>query len=112
MFDFSQMLAQYAQPITLVEESPGSWDLPSGQWIPGATTETTITAPVLPLSREELQYDQLGYTTADRKIYLHQRIDKGQKILIDGIEFKVMATSDYSFHASGLRIYIVRRADS
>ncbi len=78
MFNFSGMLAKYAQPITLVTEAAGQWI--AGQWVPGAATHTVITAPVLPISPDDMRFDTLTYKTNDRKIYVHQKIEVGQKV--------------------------------
>ncbi len=109
MFDKSEMLEPYSQPITIINKTGGEFNQSTGQWEKGEPSEVEIEAPVLPLSPDDLRFDELTYTTSDRKIYLHQHLDIGQKVVIDGVNYTVMSRRDYSHHANGLRIYIVGR---
>lgn len=114
MFDFSDTLKKYEQPITIIEPGEGHWDEDSGQWVPGEDEEVEATAAVLPLSDEErLQGEGGTYTSDDRKMYYHGELSHGQKVVINDNEYTVDKEKDYSFHASGLRIYIlVRKGES
>ena len=112
MFNFSDMLAQYQQSIKIITEADGYWDTNTGQWVEGTLTEVETNAPILPVSPDDLKFDDLTYNTSDRKMYYHSDIDIGAKVEINNVEFSVMQKRDYSHHASGLRIYILRRSDA
>ncbi len=112
MFNFSSMLEQYQQDIIIITKTDGEWDKDTGQWVEGTITETEAKAAVFPLSPDDMKFDDLTYSTYDRKIYYHDHLKNGQKVKINDIEFTVMAPRDYSHHASGLRIYIVSRSDA
>ena len=111
MFNFSDMLSSYSQSIKIITEADGHWDTNTGQWVEGTLTEVETEAAILPLP-DNLLYDQLGYTTRDRKMYYHGHIAEGEKVEIDDAEFTVTSPRDYSYHANGLRIYILRRSDA
>ncbi len=111
MFDFQTMLEQYQQDIVIITETDGSWGS-DGQWSEGTLTETETQAPVLPVSPDDMKFDDLTYSANDRKIYYHGHLAIGQKVKIDDIEVSVMQRRDYSYHANGLRIYIVSRSDA
>jgi len=111
MFDFRDMLIQYSQDIVIIDEQLGHYD-DNGQWIPGGRTERTVQAPVLNLNKDELQQAEGGtLTRRDRKTYMHERLNEGGLALIDGDEYTITASNDYSFHASGLRCYYLTRRD-
>ena len=90
--------------------SPGHYG-DNGQWIPGSRTERIVQAPVLNLNKDELQQARRDAHAEDRKIYVHERLNEGGLALIDGDEYTIIASNDYSFHANGLRCYYLTRRD-
>ncbi len=83
MFNFSDMLTQYEQPITIVTETNGAWNTTTGQWTEGTLSEVHTNAPVLPVSPDDVRHDSLAYDINDRKLYLHSHLDNGQKVKLD-----------------------------
>ncbi len=112
MIDFRQTLKRYSQPVTIITKAGGQWDVKTGQWQEGTPGQMEVMVPVLPLTGDDMRFDDLAYNVNDRKIYYHDHLDQGQKVEIDGFQYSVMATRDFSHHAKGLRIYILRRTDS
>ncbi len=112
--NFRHTLKRYSQDVTLITKTGGEYNDDTGLWEAGTETVLVVRAPVLPLNADELQQGNGGtYTADDRKIYLHQQLDRGQNVEIDGLRYLVEAEKDYDFHANGLRIYyLARRGDA
>ncbi len=112
--NFRHTLKRYSQDVTLINKTGGAYDEDTGHWEPGTEADIVIRAPVLPMNSDELRQGEGGtYTADDRKIYLHQQLNRGQEVEIDNLRYLVDAEKDYDYHASGLRIYyLARRGDA
>jgi hypothetical protein len=121
MFDFTKLIAKYGKTIVIVEETEGHYDYDNGgTWVDGQHQEVEVTAALLPIGRNELnslnaQYGEGGrYTIEDRKLYIHQGLKIGQKLIDKSTgedkTYTCDKEADYSDHAKGLRTYLVRRA--
>lgn len=112
MYNMQDLLSAYEQPITITTFEDGSWNHNTGQFEPGDSIEEETTAAILPISPDDTRYDELEYHTSDRKMYYHDNLPEDAVITVGGVDFSVMQRRDYSHHASGLVIYIIRRTDA
>ena len=113
MFDFKRLIKKYSkEPAYILRETAGYYDWEQGgMWVPGGEKEIEIEGAVVPLSNEDLQFDEGGtYTIEDRKLYCYEEIDKGEKIKHKGKIYTVMEKKDYSDFTEGLRIYFLKKA--
>jgi len=110
VFDFSRLIVKHSTSFTVIEETEGHYDQDNGGvWVPGTEQESTVTGAVLPLSSDELRYDQNGtYATADRKIYIYTELKKGQRVIHNGKEYTIHEDKNYSPQA-GVYIYYAKR---
>lgn len=118
MFDFKRLIKMYSKsPIYFLREEEGYHDpKQGGKWIEGTPEEVLIEGAIVPLSNEDLRYDEGGtYTTADRKIYCYTKMEKGQKIKNKEKTYTVLSDKPYedfdTGEPDGLYIYIIRRGD-
>ena len=110
MFDFRDMLYGYSQDFYILNKATGAWNTSTGKYVEGATTKQLITAPILPLTNDDIANEQSGtYTRQDKKIYIHIDIANGKEVEINSEIWTVMAVKDYSQHANGLIIAIIRK---
>lgn len=111
MFDFSRLIDKYAAPFTVIDDVEGYYDQDNGGvWVSEVAREIPVIGAVLPLTSEELKYDQNGtYTTADKKIFIYLKLKRGQRVIFDGKEYTVQEEKNYSPQA-GVYIYYARRA--
>jgi len=113
MFNFKRLTNKYSkEPVYLLRVTEGYYDWEQGGiWIPSGEEEIEIKGAVVPLSNEDLQFDEGGtYTTEDRKLYCYEEIDKGEKIKHKEKIYTVIEKKDYSDFAKGLSIYFLKRA--
>lgn len=108
--DFSCVFAELAIDITLIDRSGGAHDPATGIWQPGTPAESTIRVIVVPLTADDLRYDDTGtWSPQDRKVYTQQPLQLGQQIRDAGRTYTLQTERDYSDYA-GLYIYWARRA--
>ncbi len=110
MFDFGGMLKKYEQPATTTVKTEGYFDDETGKWVPGELEIIETSAAILPLTDEEMMQGEGGsYTRDDRKMYYHGELPHGQEVKVGDKVYTVDAIKDYSYHALGLRVYILVR---
>ena len=113
MFNFKRLIKKYSkEPVYILRETEGYYDWEQGGiWVPGGEEEIEIEGAVVPLSNEDLQFDEGGtYNFEDRKLYCYEDIDKGEKIKHKEKIYTVMEKKDYSDFDEGLSIYFLKRA--
>ena len=115
-YNFKRLLQKYAtSPVYALMEGQGHRDpYNGGEWVPGEITEAEIDgAAVVPLSNEDLRFDEGGtYNAEDRKLYCHEDVALGTKIKHRDSVYTALERRDYSEHAKGgLYIYFMKRGD-
>lgn len=88
----------------------GAYSPTTGLWVDGTPIEVSFKGAILPLSQDDLQYNDGGtYTRNDRKVYTYDTLKKGQKIKDNNdVEYTVDSDSDYDYISSFKRYYIKR----
>ena len=113
MYNFKRLISKYSKtPFFIVEETGGHYDYSQGGiWVEGTLTETEQEGAVVPLTNNDLQYDENGtYTTQDKKIYTYNDYEKGQKIKHKNVFYTIQEKRDYIDFDDGLNIYWARRS--
>ncbi|SMB95364.1 hypothetical protein SAMN00017405_0391 [Desulfonispora thiosulfatigenes DSM 11270] len=114
--NFSNLIKKHSTIIKLISDKEGYYDYENGgTWVSGQSEPVDEEAAVFQLSIKDLnsniQYSEGGqYTRQDIKIYIHKKLLIGQKIVYKDNEFTLSEEIDYTEHASGLRVYLARRA--
>ena len=114
MFNFKRLVKKYSKtPFFILQESDGHYDFSQGGiWVEGTITETEQEGAVVPLSNQDLQYDENGtYTRKDKKIYTYNNYDEGQKIKHIDNYYTIQEKRNYTEFDDGLNIYLVRRSE-
>ena len=112
MFNFKDLITKYStSPIYLLNKAEGFYDYGQGGiFIDGKITEVGIMGAIVPLSNEDLRFDEGGtYDFEDKKIYCYLEIAKGEKIKHKGKIYTVLEKRDYSDFDVGLFIYFLKR---
>ena len=113
MFNFKRLINKYSkEPVYLLRETEGYHDYSKGGiWVPEEIEEIEIEGAVVPLTNEDLRFDEGGtYSFEDRKLYCYKEISKGEKIKHKEKIYTVIEKKDYSDFAEGLSIYFLKRA--
>ena len=113
-YSFKRLIQKYAKsPVCVLEKGQGYRDpYNGGVWVPGETAGTEIEGAVVPLSNEDLKYDEGGtYNTEDRKLYCYKDVALGTKIKHNDNIYTVLERRGYAEHAGGLYIYFMKRGD-
>lgn len=115
-FDFRNLVAKYAKPIIVEEETEGFYDHnDGGKWKP-QTKSWETKAAIFNLSTQDIRgyairHGEGGtFTREDVRIYIHEDLTIGAKVTYKGNVYTVASAIDHSDHAHGLRIYIARMA--
>ncbi|MDO4719642.1 MAG: hypothetical protein Q4A78_03185 [Peptostreptococcaceae bacterium] len=115
LFNFKALIARFGKhpPRMLVEED-GHYDYEhGGLYIPGPVTEEEFEGAVVPLSAEELKYEENGkYGREDRKLYCYEAFEVGDRIRHKGLIYTVDKKKDYSDFDEALQIYFLVRGDT
>ena len=111
MFDFLRLIEKHSTDIIVVRHTEGYYDYENGGvWVPGEEQRIEFRGAVLPLNKNQLQYNEGGaYTRKDRQVYVHVELAEGETIEHQGNKYTVAEKGDYADLASGLRVYFVRR---
>lgn len=115
MFNFKRLIKKYSKyPVYLFREGEGYHDpYQGGKWVPGKAEEIEIEGAVVPLSNNDLRFDEGGtYTVEDRKLYCYTKIDKGEQVKHKDTLYTVLegkAYDDFDTDDEGLFIYVLRR---
>lgn len=107
--NFRNLIGRYSQTVSVLSNICGDYNADTGEWERGMEAGEFITAAVLPVSEDLLQAAGGSYTSDDREIYTHANIAHGQRLGIDGTEYRVAEEQSYEYLASGLRIYVITR---
>lgn len=107
--DISDLMEEWETTITVLKKE-GQYK--GGRWDSEAETEEETLAVVVPLSNDDLQYDENGtYTKQDIKVYIRYPIASNAEITYKGKKYKVQEQGDYSEY-SNVYIYFAKRLDS
>ena len=112
MFDFKRLIKKYSKvPAYQIKETDGYRDHENGGiYVPGTTEEILIDGAVVPLSNEDLNFDEGGtYASEDRKLYCYKEMKKGTKVKHKDKTYTVMESKDYSDFDIDLFIYVLKR---
>ena len=115
MYNFKRLIRKYSKnPVYYMQETGGHYDYSQGGiWVEGTVDAMEFEGAVVPLSNQDLKYDEGGtYTAQDRKLYTYITFDTGQKIKHKGLEYTIQEKRDYEDFGEGLNIYFMRRVGS
>jgi len=100
-------------PVYILRETEGYHDYSKGGiWVPGVIEEVEIEGAVVPLTNEDLKFDEGGtYNFEDRKLYSYNEISNGEKIKHKDKTYTVLERKDYSDFDKGLYIYFMKRGE-
>lgn len=118
-YNFKDLIQKHSRgKVVAFVPQGGSYDMENGGKYVESTIEIHLNpAAILPLSQNELRYDQSGtYNQDSRKLYCYKEIPKSAKIvntMDNGAvrEYTIVADQDYSEHDIGLCIYYLKRVD-
>ena len=108
------MIKKYSKhPVYILRETEGYHDYSKGGiWVPGGIEEIEIEGAVVPLSNEDLKFDEGGtYNFEDRKLYCYKEISKGEKIKHKDKTYTILERKNYSDFDDGLFIYFIKRGE-
>ena len=114
MFNFKRLIRKYSKYPTFILKETGGYRDPDqgGTWISGKAEEVELEGAVVPLSNDDLNFDEGGtYSREDRKLYCYKEIDKGTKIKHKDKVYTVLEKRDYSDFDEELYIYFIKRGD-
>lgn len=98
-FQFADFIEEFKVEFTALVEQEGRYD-EKGKWIPGGTVPEIMKGIILPLTRDELQYESNGtYTSKDRKLYTLEPLKEGQKIEYKGQKYTIDTSKPYEDYA-------------
>lgn len=107
--DMTDLLEEWETSIIVMVPSEGR--LEGGRWIPGKEVPEERQAVVVPLSNDDLRYDENGtYTRQDKKVYTHFPLENGTGIVYDNLQYKITDPKDYSAH-SNVYVYFAKRIE-
>lgn len=112
-YNFKRLIKKYSKfPVFLLRESHGFSDpLNGGVWVPGTITEWRFEGAVVPLTNEDLRFDEGGtYNYEDRKLYCYIDIAKGEKVKHKEKIYTILERRDYEDFDSELKIYFMKRS--
>lgn len=114
MMDFTNLIEKHSEPITIMVpgERYRDWE-DGGTWKEGPPQEVEKHAAIFQMGvnglSSKLQYGEGGtYSISDIKIYIQEKLNKGQKLKWKGKEFTVDNQLDYSSHTKNLYIYVCK----
>lgn len=111
-YNFKRLIKKYSKfPVTIHRYTDGFFNQEKGGvWEKGNETILTVEGAVVPLSAEEIDYDEGGtYTSEDKKVYTYQVLQHGEKAVHKDVEYTVHQGKDYTDFDDGLRIYYMRK---
>lgn len=114
MFDLRRLIKKYSRyPAYIIRDMEGYYDYSNGGvWVDGIPYEIILEGAVVPLSNEDLKYDENGtYSSEDRKLYTYTEVAKGEKIRHKDLIYTVQEKKDYTDFDLDLNIYFMKRAD-
>jgi hypothetical protein len=80
-----------------------------GRVIPQEPQKVEIIGVVLPLTNDDLKFDEGGnYTTHDRKVYVYEPLPIGMEIEVDSNIYKIVQKRDYG-GLTDVCFYFVKR---
>lgn len=120
LYNFKKLVGKYTQGKTqAVIEQEGYYDMENGgQYVEGKTeTVDLIPAAVVPLSDDDLKFDEAGtYNDDNMKMYCYKHLEKSTKVKYEKNDrriyyFTILSKRDYSDYDKDLQIYYMRRVD-
>jgi hypothetical protein len=98
-FMFADFVDEFAVNFTAHMATKGHYT-DAGKWVEGSTTPQPMSGIILPLSNDELRFEANGkYTAQDRKIYVVEPLQMGQKIECDGQTYTIDGSKPYEAYA-------------
>ena len=112
IYNFKSLVKKYSKkPCYKLQQTEGYYDYANGGiWVDGAITEVEFEGAVVPLTGQDLQYEENGtYSSDDRKLYCYEEFNIGQKIKHNNVNYTIQKIKDYADFDDNLRIYYMRR---
>lgn len=108
--DFDDIFVEFETTnIQVRKQSGGGWNMETGKYDPPTEETVDVEAIVVPLTEDDLQYDDGGtYTSQDKKVYYQGTLGNGQAVVHKGDQYEIQAYKDYS-HYTDFNVYIMRR---
>jgi hypothetical protein len=101
MFDFSDMLAEYSVPLTMLQQgTPGHYD-DSGEWVPGSDpVEVPITGALIPFSQNEIYQSGGRLKESDRQLLIDKPDIPAKTVIVrSGQKYSVEGKTPYEDYA-------------
>lgn len=109
--NFKNFIKHYSQTVNHIKVL-GFHNPDNGGKYERVTEKNEIKGAVMPLTREELNYDEGGtWNSEDRKLFTYNTLKKGDKIEYREEEYTIQQRLDFSDYDKGLNVYFIRRSD-
>lgn len=108
LYNFSRLVRKYSNPFTLTVNGEGTYV--DGRYQEGKPTEYAKTGAILPLSQRKIYQSGGTLTSADRQLYMLERIEealKGSKVTYQGKTYFIEEDADYT-DFSDVSVYVLR----
>lgn len=110
---FERLIRKYADQYTALIKQEGHFD--GGDWVDGSTNEVTINAAVFPVTAEDVRnYEGLGYTTKDIKIFVpedEQQLNRDDTFKYSGNKYRIDTIADRRIHSDFVKYIAVREQE-
>jgi len=104
------VIRRYSKTYTLEEPGEGAYSEEDGMWEEGEATEREIECALLPLTTDDLKYDEAGmYTLDDRRAYALEPLPINGKLKASDRTFVIHEGKVYEDF--GVYIYMLRAGD-
>lgn len=96
------------QGVPFIAHLMGNGSYIDGEWVNGVVIPTELTGIILPLSNDDLKYDENGtYTVKGKKLLTVDHIPEGTKVEYNNQKYTVQAFKDFSAYTD-VNIYLMR----
>lgn len=108
IYDFRRLVTKYNNSFTLARQTEGSYE--EGRYKKGELIQETKSGAIVPLAQRKI-YTSGGYlTTADRQLYMLERITgslEGAQVIYKGKTYSIEEDTDYTDY-SDVSVYILK----
>jgi hypothetical protein len=105
-FEFADFIEEFKVPFIYYQKTEGYWS--KGDYVEGNETPVQMYGIILPLSEDDLQYEEAGtYSVKDKKIYTTVPLQLNREIEYKGDRYTIQNFKDYSDYAD-VYIYLAR----
>lgn len=111
LYNFSRLVRKYSNPFTLTVYGTGTHV--DGRYQKGQPTEYSKFGAILPLSQRKIYQSGGTLTSADRQLYMLERIEeslKGSRVTYQGKTYAIEEDTDYT-DFSDVSVYVLRWVD-